>query len=118
MTKRNDRSYLLNGIKTRKGLVWLCFSSGQANGIVFDRTTSHCIENLIALDYGSVDIVNLFATIGNGKAVIDNEMDGENRNVDVDMGGFVVVCEKNESLHIENFNKNLDTPEFAQVICP
>lgn len=43
---------------------------------------------------------------------------GEGRNVDVDMGGFVVVCEKNESIHIENFNKDFDAPEFTQVICP
>lgn len=65
--------------KDKKKACVVMLSSGQANGIVFDRTTSHCIENLIALDYGSVDIVNLFATIGNGKAVIDNETDGENR---------------------------------------
>lgn len=65
--------------KDKKKACIIMLSSGQANGFVFDRTTTHCIENLIALDYGSVDIVNLFATIGNGKAVIDNEMDSENR---------------------------------------
>lgn len=43
---------------------------------------------------------------------------GEERNIDVDMGGFVVVCEKNESIHIENFQKEFDTPEFIQEICP
>lgn len=43
---------------------------------------------------------------------------GEERNIDVDMGGFVVVCEKNESIHIENFQKEFDAPEFIQEIYP
>lgn len=43
---------------------------------------------------------------------------GEERNIDVEMGGFVVVCEKNESIHIENFQKEFETPEFIQEICP
>lgn len=64
--------------KDKKKACIIMLSSGQANGIVFDRTTTHCIENLIKLDYGSVDIVNLFATIGNGKSVIDDEIDEEN----------------------------------------
>ena len=64
--------------KDKKKACVIMLSSGQAKGIVFDRTTTHCIENLIKLDYGSVDIVNLFATIGNGKSVIDNEIDEEN----------------------------------------
>lgn len=64
--------------KDKKRACVIMLSSGQANGIVFDRTTTHCIENLIEFDYGSVDIVNLFATIGNGKAVIDDGIDEEN----------------------------------------
>lgn len=43
---------------------------------------------------------------------------GENRNVDVDMGGFVIVCDKNEKLNILNFNKDFDIPEYIQEICP
>ena len=43
---------------------------------------------------------------------------GENRNIDTDMGGFVVVCDKNEVLKIANFEKEFLTPEFSQVICP
>ena len=34
------------------------------------------------------------------------------------MGGFVVVCDKDEKLDIVNFNKNFDTPEYIQEICP
>lgn len=61
--------------------------------------------------------IHIQNAISQDVALLDENY-GEDRNVDVDMGGFVVVCEKNESLHIENFNKNLDTSEFAQVICP
>jgi len=43
---------------------------------------------------------------------------GKNRNIDVDMGGFVVVCDEDEDLHIENFEKDFDTPEYVQEICP
>ncbi len=64
--------------KDKKKACVIMLSSGQANGIVFDRSTTHCIENLIELDYGSVDIVNLFPTIGNGKSIIDDEIDEDN----------------------------------------
>lgn len=43
---------------------------------------------------------------------------GINRNVDTDMGGFVVVCNKNEVLNICNFNKDFDRFEDLQEICP
>lgn len=43
---------------------------------------------------------------------------GKNRNIDVDMGGFVVVCYKNEDLNIVNFDKNSDIFESSQVVCP
>ena len=43
---------------------------------------------------------------------------GENRNIDRDMGGFIVVCEKDEELNICNFEKNFDVFESLQVICP
>lgn len=49
---------------------------------------------------------------------IFDENYGKERNIDVDMGGFVVVCEKNEYVHIENFQKEFDIPEFIQEICP
>ena len=43
---------------------------------------------------------------------------GADRNIDVDMGGFVVVCDKDEKLNICHFNQKIDTPEFVQEICP
>lgn len=43
---------------------------------------------------------------------------GADRNIDVDMGGFVVICDKDEKLDIANFDKNFDIPEFVQEICP
>ena len=49
--------------------------------------------------------------------ILDNFYGG-GRNIDVDMGGFVVVCNKDEKLDIVNFNKNFDTPEYIQEICP
>ncbi len=49
--------------------------------------------------------------------ILDNFY-GADRNIDVDMGGFVVVCDKGEKLDIVNFNKNFDTPEYIQEICP
>ena len=49
--------------------------------------------------------------------ILDNFY-GENRNIDVDMGGFVVVCDKEEKIDIVNFDKDFDTPEYVQEICP
>lgn len=43
---------------------------------------------------------------------------GEDRNIDTDMGGFVVVCEKDEMLDIVNFKKDFESPELIQEICP
>lgn len=49
--------------------------------------------------------------------ILDNFY-GTDRNIDVDMGGFVVVCDKDEEIDIVNFDKNFDTPEYIQEICP
>lgn len=49
--------------------------------------------------------------------ILDNFY-GESRNIDVDMGGFVVVCDKDEKLDIVHFDKNFDAPEYIQEICP
>lgn len=43
---------------------------------------------------------------------------GANRDIDVDMGGFVVICGKNEPLNIDNFDKDFEQPEYTQEICP
>ena len=47
-----------------------------------------------------------------------DENHGKNRNVDTNMGGFAVVCNKNEMLNIFNFNKDFDRFEDLQEICP
>ena len=33
---------------------------------------------------------------------------GEDRDIDKDMGGFIVICEKYEILHMPNFEENID----------
>lgn len=43
---------------------------------------------------------------------------GADRNIDTDMGGFVVVCDKDEAINIANFDRDFDTPEYTQEICP
>ena len=89
----------------------IMLSSGQANGIVFDRTTTHCIENLLDLNYGSVDIVNLFATVSYGKAVIDNEFDRENLSIikksasNADMIVYAVGTGKLNDKRVQKYQK-------------
>lgn len=39
---------------------------------------------------------------------------GENRNIDKDMGGFVIICDKYEILHIPNFDENIDKTEYTE----
>ncbi len=43
---------------------------------------------------------------------------GKNRDIDKDMGGFVVVCEHGEELNINDFDKDSLLPEYIQEICP
>ena len=43
---------------------------------------------------------------------------GEERNVDAGMGGFVLVCEKNEEINIKHFKKEFEAPEYIQELCP
>ncbi len=61
--------------------------------------------------------INVQNAIKEDISILDDSY-GENRNVDRDMGGFVVVCEQEEMLKIANFEKEFLTPEFLQVICP
>lgn len=60
-----SRRYLLKieWDKMKKNACVIMFSAGTANGILFDRTTDCVIRNLVELDYGSVDILNLFSCI-------------------------------------------------------
>ena len=43
---------------------------------------------------------------------------GKDRNIDADMGGFVVICNADDELNIQNFNKDFEQPEYTQRICP
>lgn len=46
-----------------------------------------------------------------------DEFYGKDRDIDRDIGGFVVVCDKGEDLHINYFDKEKSFPEFTQRIC-
>lgn len=64
--------------KSKKKAVVIMISAGQTNGVAFDNSTNLVLSNLVPLGYGSVTIVNLFATIGSGRAVIEKEQDEQN----------------------------------------
>ena len=49
--------------------------AGVTNGIFFDRTTNYVIQNLVELDCGGVDILNLFSSVDK---TIDSNTDSEN----------------------------------------
>ncbi len=72
-----SRRYLLKieWDKMKKNACVIMFSAGIANGIYFDRTTDCVIRNLVELDYGSVDILNLFSSIDSS---IEDVADDEN----------------------------------------
>lgn len=61
--------------------------------------------------------INIQAAISEDIKILDDSY-GKDRNIDVDMGGFVVVCNKGERLNIENFQIDFEVPEFLQAICP
>ena len=41
---------------------------------------------------------------------------GGNRDIDMDMGGFVVICSKNEEIEISDFDIDTDVPEYEDKI--
>lgn len=41
---------------------------------------------------------------------------GGNRDIDMDMGGFVVICGKNEEIEISDFDIDTDVPEYEDKI--
>ncbi len=47
-----------------------------------------------------------------------DEIYGANRDIDADMGGFVVVCDKGEKLNIPNFDRKVDIPEYTDSFPP
>lgn len=75
-----SRRYLLKieWDKMKKKACVIMFSAGTANGIYFDRTTDCVIRNLVELDYGSVEILNLFSSIDSS---IEDVADDENLKI-------------------------------------
>ncbi len=71
-------SFSIEWDKQKRKAVVIMVSAGRTDGISFDSSTNLVLSNLVALDYGSVKIVNLFATMGNGKSVIEKESDPDN----------------------------------------
>ena len=61
--------------------------------------------------------INIQSAISEDIKILDDSY-GKDRNIDVDMGGFVVVCDKGERLNIENFQIDFEVPEFLQAIYP
>ena len=72
-------------------LVIIMIAPSEASGIELDNTTMLVLNNASRMGYGTVSIVNLFATIGNLKECFAEESDKENlkyidsiaRNADV-----------------------------------
>ena len=62
-------------------------------------------------------LINIQSAISEDIKILDDSY-GKDRNIDVDMGGFVVVCNKGERLNIENFQIDFEVPEFLQAIYP
>lgn len=81
--------------KQKKKALVIMVSAGNTNGVAFDNSTNLVLSNLVPLDYGAVKIVNLFAAIGNGRAVIEKEQDSDNIK------------------HILNAVRNVDTVIYA-----
>lgn len=61
--------------------------------------------------------INVRKSITDDVMILDENY-GENRNIDTDMGGFVVICDSDEELNICNFDKNFASFESLQEICP
>lgn len=76
--KKKRYSLYLEWQKQPKKAMIIMVGAGNTNGVVFDHTTNFVVDNFNRLDYGAVKIVNLFATIGNGKTIIEKDDDAEN----------------------------------------
>lgn len=59
--------------KTKECACVIMLSAGKTNGISFDHTTNYVLENLIDLNYGCADIVNLFASDDKSESSSDDE---------------------------------------------
>lgn len=66
--------------KNKKKAMVIMISPSISNEIVIDHTTMFVINNLSKLEYGSVDIVNIFTDVGGSRAVRDISLDDERQN--------------------------------------
>lgn len=64
--------------KTKQKMCIIMLTSGTTNGISFDRTSNLVIENANRLNYGSVDMLNLFSSIDTD---FDEEIDKDNMKI-------------------------------------
>ncbi len=76
--------------KKKKNACIIMLSAGYSNGLYFDKTTNCVLKNLVDLDYGTVDILNLFSNV-NGKK--EDSKDKENLNIisDVAKAADIVI---------------------------
>ena len=90
-SKDETKRYLLKKIwdanKPSLGIVMLVPS--DASGIVLDSTTMLVLNNASRLGYGSVSIVNLFATLGDHRLAHAEDEDTENINAIIDVAKTV-----------------------------
>lgn len=66
-------------------LAIIMLAPSEASGIVLDNTTMLVLNNASTLGYGSVTILNLFATLGDYRLKTAEESDTENLNVILDI---------------------------------
>ena len=76
----SKKRYLLRKIWTEKlpSLTIIMLAPSEASGIVLDTTTQLCLNNASRLGYGSITIVNLFATLNDFALHQAEEEDPEN----------------------------------------
>ncbi len=85
--KRYSLTKVWDSTKARLGIVMLVPNS--ASGIELDNTTMLVLNNASRLGYGSVSIVNLFATIGDYRLTHSEDEDAENINAIAEMAKAV-----------------------------
>lgn len=69
--------------KTKEKALVIMKSASDVNGITLDHTTIHVVNNLAKLDFGTVEIMNLFTEINTritADSLKDKEMLQENNN--------------------------------------
>lgn len=66
--------------KNKKKAMVIMISPSISDEIVIDHTTMFVINNLSKLEYGSVDIVNIFTDVRGSRAVRDISLDDERQN--------------------------------------